>query len=324
MATADVTNPLGIVELAKRTSGQRMLVIANPLAKIHDAMNDAVWGEANNPGFHVHNRTVALPSGTWRGINEGSAGTAGQTKQITETIGLYEALNPIDEALIKLASDPIMFRMQEDKLFLEGMGNGFMSGIFYNDKTATPQAFNGLFSRDEYNALSAANVSGGGGTGSNTMSIVIIEWGYDGVWFAYPAGRPNSAIHMMDNGRQSKLDSNSRKFYVYETQFDINAALIIRDDRAVQRCANIATSGATNIFNPDLIYDMISRLPHKGANAIGYVNRTGYAQMLKNANSKTNAFYMGPDVYRGREVPHIGGIPFHMDEALLTTETAIT
>ena len=324
MAATDVGNALGLIELAKRTNSSSLLAIADPLAKKNDAMNDSVWLSANNPGFHKHTRAVSLPTGTWRGVNTGVSATAAQTKQITEVIGRYEAFNDIDEMEVDMAPDGMAFRAGEDGLFVEGMGQGFMTGFLYNDKTTNDALFSGLATRSEYNLTSADNVVGASGTGSDTTSIWIIEWGAGGVFFAYPMSAPEQAVRKKDLGLINIADSSTTNLMKWRTQFVIQAGLVIRDDRAVQRIANIESAGSSNIFDPDLLYGAFSRLPNKGEGAVIYANRTIWGQMLSDANSKTNAFYMGSDVYHDRMIPYFAGVPVHMLEAITITETAIS
>jgi hypothetical protein len=314
MATNDLAVQQTLAELIKRSSGNQLLPLANVLARINPIFKQAVWGEANNQSYHIHNQVVTLPSGSWRRINEGTSGTAGTSKQISEPVSLFESLNIIDEWLADISGDPLTYRANEDNLFVEGMTQGFARGIFYANHATNPAQFDGIVNRSDYNLLACPNVWNAGGS-SNLMSIYMIEWGLDKCFLAYPAGSETAGIQKIDKGKLPKLDQNYNTFFAYYTQFKVNAGFIIRDPRCVQRVANIATSGSSNLADPELMIKALKAMPDLGAAAEIYVNRTASAQMDIQAMNKQNGFYEGKDIF-GTPVSMFRGHPVYLMEVV--------
>lgn len=332
MATLDLTSAFTLVEIAKRTWGNEVLPLANALVQRNDIVRDALWFEANGPTHHIYSKVIALPSGTWRILNSGVDKKVGQTRQVDERIALLEGASEIDEAALLMSPDPLMIRSQEDLLFLEGMGQQFAQALFYGNQWKSnsgapthmtePEKLVGLGAR-YYNSSSHSNVQLAGGSGADLTSIWIVEWSPNGVFLAYPRGAKTTGVERVDNGRQRLLDSNSKPFWGYCTQFKINAALCVKDDRAVQRIANIETAGSTSIFDPDLLIKALNKMPSMGEGATIYCNRTIKSQIDINAKDKSNVFYTAQDPY-GRSITYFRGVPVHLCEQLIDTEEAIS
>jgi hypothetical protein len=101
MATM-TANRLTLVDLAKRTKDGNIVDIAEVMNQVNSVLDDAVWSPANGLTSHMTTKRVALPSGSWRKINQGVAREASKTVQVTETIGMLEAFSQADEALVQM------------------------------------------------------------------------------------------------------------------------------------------------------------------------------------------------------------------------------
>ena len=142
MAELEVANQLTLVELAKRTNNNDILLIAEVLSKKNRILQDAVWAEANQLTSHRITQRVAEPSGTWRQLNAGVPTEASQTVQIEEGIGMLEAYSKVDADLVKLAPDPRAFRMSEDTAFLNGLAKTFATALIYGNASTNPEQIN--------------------------------------------------------------------------------------------------------------------------------------------------------------------------------------
>lgn len=312
---------LTLVELAKRTGNGNLLEISEVLQQTNEMMEDAVWIEANMGDHHLITVRASLPTGTWRTINYGVASEASSTRQVKEGIGMLESYSKIDAKLVKLAPDSSRFRSDEDMAFVEGMSQTMQYTMIYGDLDANPERFDGFASR--YNALSLANVIGGGGTGSDLSSIWVIQWGRTTVHCIYPRGSATMGVDVTNLDEDTVSDGAGGEYQAFRTHFEFNMGLCVRDDRCVQRYANIETAGSVNIFDENNLIDALNLMPQRGKGAVIYANRTILSQIDKQANVKTNVNYSVGEEF-GRMVTYFRGLPLKLVEQIGDTETALT
>lgn len=312
-----------LVELAKRTNNGNLLEIAEVLSITKEMFQDAVWVEANQTASHVGTKRTNLPSGTHRQANQGVASEASSTKQVAEPICRLEAHSRVDEAILDLAPDKAKARSQEDLAFVEGLGQTIETNMIYGDIDTNPEQIDGLATR--YDATADANVIGASGTGNDTTSLWIIEWGPMKVHMIYPKGS-QAGLQTEDMGKQLVTnDSGSTYFWAWFTKFVAWYGLYVHDDRCVQRIANIETSGSTNTLDDNDIIEALNLLPQAGgggSTAI-YVNRTLKTQLEILAKDKTNVNYTSDNAF-GVPVTRFRGIPVRLCESIVNTESAIT
>ncbi len=313
---------LTLLELAKRMNNANLLQIAEVLNQVNEILQDAVWVESNQPTSHVGTQRTHLPTGTWRQVNKGVAKHASATKQVVEPIGRLEDYSIVDKILVEIAPNPQKFRSDEDLAFIEGMSQTFVGTLFYGDQSTDPESFDGFSTR--YNALSMANVIGGNGTGNDTTSVWVIEWGPTKCHLIYPKGS-SLGINQQDLGIRPAYDSNNLPYEAYWTHFRISGGIFVHDDRCVQRYANIETSGTNNTFNDDILLEALNCLPQAGGGPGTriYTNRTLKTQMDILAKDKTNVNYTADTAF-GVPVTRFRGVPVQLVEQLLNTESAIS
>lgn len=322
MAEINVHNQLTLVEIAKRSLNKNALKIAELLAKKNAILDDAVWVEANDVTSHVTTKRTLLPAGSWRGFNEGVSSEASATSQFREDIGMLETESVIDAELAKLASGgERSLRSDEDSAFVEGLGQTLATALFYGNKSADIRKINGFATR--YNLTSLDNVIGQSGTGSDTTSVWIIEWGKDACHLIYPKGAKAGGIEIEDCGKIRVTDSNGKSWMAWSTRFRAHVGLVVRDDRAVQRIVNIETSGTTNILDEDNLIASINLLPSLGDSAVIYCNRTIMTQLDIIAKDKTNVNYNFEN-WAGKRVLTFRGVPVKLCENIVNTETAVS
>jgi hypothetical protein len=321
MSSITVYKQFTLAELAKQMNNGEVLEIAEVLAEQNEILQDAVWIEANQIASHVGTKRKTLPTGTWRRANQGVAVESSTTAQVTEPIGRLEALADIDEAILDLAINKQQVRKNNDKAFLEGLSQNLADAVFYGNLSTDPEKFNGLAAR--FDALSDSNVLGAGGTGDDTTSLWIIEWGPMSFHMIYPLNS-KAGIDFSDKGKV-RVDDGTNPYYAYESQFVVQAGIYVHDDRCCQRIANIETSGADNTLDDDDVIEALNLLPKAGGNGATmiYVNRTIKTQMEIMAKDKANVNYSADTAF-GVPITRFRGIPVRLCEALVNTETAIT
>jgi hypothetical protein len=313
------------MELAKRTANGNLIEIAEVLNTSKDLVQDSVWLEANQLNSHVGTRRTRLPAGAFRQANQGIAGDASSTRQVTEPIARLEGHSKIDEAILDVAPDKMLARSQEDLAFVEGLGQTLETTTFYGNIAQSEESFDGFATRSDYNANNLANVQNSGGSGSFTTSLYIVEWGPRMVHFVYPKAS-QAGLSTDDEGRRYVQDSsNTNKWlFMYVTKFCIQAGLFINDPRYVQRVCNIATTGSTGILNDNDIIAALNKMPKAGGGPTAriYANRNLKTQFDILAKDKTNVNYFTENVF-GEPMTIFRTVPIRLAEALTNAEVAI-
>lgn len=322
---AEVANTdLGLVELAKRTADGNLLEVSEVMAEENRIVEDAPWVPSNKDTVNVINRRMSLPSGSLTAINEGVTRESSKTKQIDEPIATLESLSRVDEKLTRWAPGNKQFvRFTEDMAFLEGLTQRLAELLIYGDRSDDPRSINGLATR--FNDLSLDNVHDGGGTGSDVTSIYAVKWDIrKGVFLHFPKnseGTQAGGVHYEDRGLRLVQDADGKEYFAWLTQWYIEFGLSIRDDNAVQRYANIESSGSSNIFDDDKLITLLRKFKNlKGV--ILYANSTVLTQMDINANNKTNVNYTVKDIW-GIPTTHFRGVPVKQVDQIVDTETAV-
>ena len=315
-----------LMELAKRTADGNLVEIAEMLSTSKELIQDAVWLEANQLASHVGTRRTRLPAGTHRQANQGVAGEASSTRQVTEPIARLEGHSKVDEAILDLAPDKQLARSQEDLAFVEGLGQTLETAVWYGNIVQTENGIDGLSTRSDYNSIAAANVQNSGATNSYTTSLWIIEWGPRMVHFVYPKGS-KVGLSTTDEGRQLQSDSrgSTYEFFVWFTKFVIQYGLFINDSRYVQRICNIATSGSSGALNDNDIIAALNKMPKSGGGPTAriYCNRNLKTQLQILAKDKTNVNYYVENVF-GEPVTTFINTPIRLAEGITNAETYLS
>ena len=310
------------------------LFCAETLSRVNPIVKEFPIMEANQLLTHIGNRDEALPSVGFRAINKGVASTTGKESQITEPMALMEAVSQCDIELTRLGpGTPQQVRQRWDRRHIEAMAQKMAYTIFYGNMGDDALSFNGLTQR--FSSLSTYpngdsswpyNVQNNGGSGGDTTSIWAIEPGEGKVHLLYPKGT-QAGIQIKDTGEQWVYDTtsaNTTKYLAYVTDFAWRCGLFVQDERCVQRVANIEASGATNIFDEDLLIRALNNLPGQGSDPATriYCNRTMKTQIEIRIKDKANMFVTNfPDAF-GVPVVRFRGVPVVICDALVNTETA--
>lgn len=298
--------------------------VIDVLSEVNGVMEDAIWMEANDMTSHVVTQALTDDVGSAGVINEGVPYEEVKTKQIREQMEIFESYSRVDERLISKSKSPELVRSQKNMQHVRGMGKNWHKRFFYGDQSESPANVNGLASR--FNDLGMDNVVGAGGSGSDTTSIWLVQWGEEGLHLVYPRGEA-TIIEEEDMGKQ--LVSDTKGVYTaLVSHYMINWGMVVSDERAVQRIANIETSGTSNIFDEDDLINAINRLPDPNnlERTRIYVNRSVRSQMQVALKDKTNVYYTMDDGngLSGGPVLRFQGIPVKLVDKLLATETAIS
>lgn len=313
-------------------SNSRLLFVADVLSRKNPIVREAPMMEANQALTHIGTRDTQLPTVQFRAINDGVPYSAHKEMQITAPMSLFETMSKVDEEILRLAgSNAAGVRQRKDRKFIEAMAQSVADEIFYGSLGDDKLGFNGLAtlfaSTSTYPNNDSTwyyNVHDGGGSGSDTTSIWVVEWGDDKVHLIYPKGT-QGGIEINDLGKQLVAGVTASTQYVaYVTQFKWRCGLFVADERCVQRIANVETAGSDNLFDDDLLITAINRLPDMGENDRTriYVNRTIRTQMDIRVKDKNNVNYTTGDAF-GKPLLYFRGVPVQVCDGIVNAETAI-
>lgn len=327
MATIATASQMTLLEMANRIDPKGgLMTIAEVLDENNPFLQDAPFVEANDTFSHTFTKRLSLPTGAVRGMNEGVSTEASQTIQAKAELALIEARAENDIKIIDSMPNPKSARMQESRSFMEGIAQTHADLMLYGNNNDEPKEFDGLATI--MNSLSATtNVIGAGGTGADTTSIYVVQWGVDQVFGLYPRGGGKTlGIGHTDMGIESVTDSNSKKFRAYVDVFELFTGLCVKDNRCIGRIANIESSGSTNIFDEDDLITLLNRMKNGGKGATIYCNKTIKTQMEILLKDKSNVNFTARhgEGLAGEEVLYFRGHPVKLCDAILDTETAIS
>jgi len=303
--------------------------IIEVLAASNPILQDAAILEGNLPTGHRSTQRTTLPSGTWRMLNQGVAGTKGTTEQVDDTCGMLEGLSQIDVDLAILNGNEAAFRASEDNAFIAGLSSQVATALFYGNSKLNPEQMHGFAPRN--NAL-GTYVIGSGGTGSTNTSVWIITWGPKTCHLIFPKGS-QAGLKSEDLGKQLVLESASslNRFLAYVTRFQWKLGLSVRDYRYVARVCNIDVTALTGdaATGADLLDKMIDAFYVRPSENLGdmartfvYCNKTIAKFLHKQAMNKSNV-NLTLDSVEGKMVTNFLGAPVHICDAITSAEATI-
>ncbi|MDT8902189.1 major capsid protein [Anaeroselena agilis] len=295
-------------------------------------LDDMIVTEANEKSAHMTTVRTKLPEVAWRMINRGVTPGISGTSQITFTSGGMEALAKVDERLLEKnggvnSERGNEWRLGENQAHQQAMNKEMALTLFYGDEKINPAKFTGLgayyYSPDIAKCEAAEYVIDCGGAGNALTSIYIVVWGQNQIHGFYPEGTP-AGFRYRDNGRVKAYDDQNKEFWAYESQYNWDLGLSVRDYRYGVRLCNIdlATITADNFIN--YLIDAYNRVEDIDAGkAAIYLNRKAMTKIDQLAQNKANV-NLTIDTFAGKKITHFWGVPFRRCDAILNTESELT
>lgn len=301
--------------------------------QVNKILEDMIFGEATDGSVLETVLRTSLPSVAWRLINKGVTPDKSGTRNQTFTTGGVEALAKVDERMLEKhggvdSPKANNWRLGENQAYLQAMNNKMATTLFYGDERTTPAGFTGLnaylYSLTNSKCSASAQIVDAGATGSNLTSMYFVFWDQNTIHGFYPEGT-TGGFKYRDNGRVKSYDNNNGEFYAYESQYNWDLGLAVRDTRYVARIANVDvnnTTCMTNLFSN--MMEAYGRIwdPSVGKGAI-YANRQVITQLNKQANTGTNRA-VDISIIDGKPVTSFWGLPVHRVDALINAESQVT
>lgn len=287
---------------------------------------------SNQVMSNIGTRESYLPTPGTRRFNEYISPTTTHVIPFTDPIAMVGDYSKVDFDLWKIQNDPNAWRSQKDTRKIESFTQKMEDLILYGNIATDAGAFNGLCTR--FNSLTHRpngdtswpyNVIDGGGSGGDTTSVLVLQFGPGALYGIYPKNLV-AGLSIQDKGQVTDmLTSGSAVTYmeVLMTHFQWFMGLVVEDERCVQRYANIELSG-DNDFDEDILIDAIDRLPDRGAapGTVIVASRKILTALHIRAKDKNNVQYGFEEAW-GRNVTRFCGIQVVLAERLSETETAV-
>lgn len=330
MAT-NIATDLTLRDIAKRLDPDgNPAKIAEIIAQKNEFFEDVPMVEANGDTYHRSTIRTGLPSGTFRSANEGVENEKSTTSQVDDVLAELSTYSEIDVSVAKMGGNISGNLSAENRSFQQGLGETMVSTAFYGDNDANFKEFHGLGPRyADTGAGNSDNIILGGGAGSDNASIYLIGWSPDTVFMTYPKGS-NAGLQMNFNGIRTVLDGNNRQFEAYQTYYQWNLGMTVKDWNYVVRIANIdvsdlaADKSGNSADLTDLCAQAIERLPSQaGIMPRFYMNRKLSGFLRRQRNNTTNVQFGTEEVF-GRTVTTIDDIPVKRLDALTSTEATVS
>ena len=329
MATLTQTNLTLSEQMKQIGPGGNYLEIVNVLSEVNEMDIDAPYVMANDQFADVSSKVISMPSIGNRRINRGSPGGIGRTAQHKEFIEILESRPYIDTLLLAGMPDGGgQARLNQMKIFLESMAQTKADHLLYGSNLLDGEVIDGFLTRLGDSAMT--NVTKMGGSGSDTCSILLVDWDPARCSLIYPKavlnGQSNMGITEIDRGLQAITDDAGGRLDVLESVIRVAFGIKILDDRNIARLCNIESDGDDNtMFATGQMRDLrraINRLTSRGRKGTIYCNTDIKTQFDIWAEERLGGLIVSKDAW-GQPVTQLGQIQIRLMDAMTSTETAL-
>lgn len=327
--------------LAELAPDGSQLDTAEVLKQVNPVLEDMTWMEGNLLTGHRDAVRTALPTPSFRAINEGVPVTKSATTQIEETCAMLEDFSQVDRELAILSGNIDAYRLRQARPHQQGMSHKMAETLFYgNAQAGDPKSFTGLAPR--YNSLSGptrSQIIDAGGTGSGLRSVYLVGWSDETVTGIYPKNTIGGLQHEDATnasgsgsggvpGAATLQDANGNLFMGYRDHWTWRCGLMVKDYRFVVRIANIdidllTKDKSTGADLQDLLVlatETIETL--QGVRAAFYAPRAISAFLRRQLLQDKNAFMSWSEM-GGQRVMTFGEVPVRRTDALNVEETEV-
>ena len=344
MAEKELSARENLLTAAKMTHNQEIIDVAEVLNETNDVISDMIIQRGNDITSHVVSRRTALPGVNWTKVGNGWNATTGLVNQVREEMGMLKARYLCPEDVMKLQPNPAKYRMQQERAYIESMGQEVANTLFGNysggdlsPAVAPPEEFAGFQLR--YNSLGTTDtnyvLSNGHTDDDDTnTSIWFVQWAPDKVYGIHPRNTDGGGLKKKDEGRVYTSGDNSvasttatspnptNSLWAYVTEFSWDLGLCVEDARAVKRLCNIDPDHtATNTLNEDKIIQIRNNFKSNGTISM-YCNETVFTQLQILAKDKTNVHWTENNPF-GKPQMYFLDMPVRRCDAITNVESVI-
>jgi hypothetical protein len=344
MATNAITSRENLLTAAKMSHNNEIIDVAEVLNESNDIIQDAIIQRGNDITSHVVSRRTALPGVNWVKVGNGWNATTGTIAQVREEMGMLKARYLCPEDVMRLQPNPAKYRMQQERAYIESMGQELANTLVGNvaagalsPTNAPPEEFAGFQYR--YNTLATtdtAYVANNGGTnGGGHSSIWFVQWKPGGVYLIHPRNTDGGGLKKKDEGRVYTSGDNStastsaanpnltNSLWASVTELSWAVGLCVEDTRCVKRLANIDTAaGSSDSLDEDKIIEVRNNFKSNDTIYM-YCNETIFTQLQILAKDKTNVHWTEQNPF-GKPQLYFLDMPVRRCDAILNVEAQLT
>lgn len=300
--------------------------VERDIVEISEQMNPALkmipFVEGN---LTTGNRAVIrtdMPNVAWTAIGQPVLPGKSGTRQVDDTTAKAEALSHIPVDLAALNGNTAAFRLSEQIPFIEAMNQEIFTAMFYHNSALDPRKPLGLAPR--YNTLATSNVwDGGDRTSSSVTSLWFIGASIRTYYGLFPKGQPGGLQHTAEANPLTLGDDTNGYVKVLQDWYEWNIGWQLKDWRYVMRYCNLATTGAANLVDPEVLNAMYRQIPSVGlVQGMWVCNRTIATQFDNMAMNKSNAFFTSENVF-GEPMTMYRKMPIVVCDGILDTEDVV-
>lgn len=306
-------------EIAQTMHNGELMTVVERMRKKTPMLEQAPWYEATDRTSHSFAYDTSLPAGTWTNYNEGVPKESWTSTKDRANLGRLKTRSEIDYDLYQQQTNPDSWRSMRDLRFAEGLGQTMSTAILYADEGLTPNSFNGIFKH--YPAVATEGVYNMGGTsGENGQltDIVIVDWGPEKVYLAYPYESDAMGYMRQSFDPQPVEDgiTSGNKLVTMETYFQFVCGLVVENPRCVKRITNVNTAATGNgAFDEDFLIEALEDMEDGGASSVIYMPRIIRTRMAIAAKDRSNILLNWENVF-GRRVLTFWDRPVYVDESI--------
>lgn len=323
-----------LIDMLKLVKDNRFISFAEVLTENNPLLFDLPVIPANGILSFEGSREISLPTPQIIKVGDGHDASTVRWQSYKEVISIFKDRVVIPEDTGILMADFPAFRAKVEDRHAEGFGQGVTNHIIYGTSLGTPEKFDGLDVRysvpdatdptDPSSSSADFAVFDQGGTGSDTMSIWLIQPGLDKVHLITPANDPNMGLKTEDMGRVYANAENSKDRLEHRTELRWTLGLNIVDLRSIARIRNIESAVAnlnSNIFHK--IWQAEEETFKGPEQIFAYVPKRMMTFFHIMAEAKMNVIYDRNNIY---DIPlfRIGKIIIRPMDALKIDETSVT
>jgi len=324
MSTLTAYASMTLAEANKRANFDDAAAVLGELAKTIDVLDVMVWKPTTHGDYNKQFQATRLGTGAFAKANAPISTISSSGDTIDEPVKLYEGESQVDDRIIKGTTNPYAVRDSEDAMNMEGAFQDWAYNLFYANEGTYPDKFRSLARR---RASLGTYCIGNSGTGSDLTSAWTLEISPSGFHLAYPENSGTPGFTNTDKGLQRvTAPTGTGQMYAWCRLFEIWAAIVLRNERALIRYCNIESTGDTNTFSiSNYIRYVKARLQSGGRNAFVFMNRTLKGQLEAKAYEDTkNGALTVKEIEGYGPVTYIAGIPIRMHEGITDAEDALT
>ena len=343
MAQLDLGTRYNLIDNLKLVQDGRFVPWAETLTENNPFLFDLAIMPANGILSDQGSRETSLPTPQIINVGEGHVSSTVRWDTFKDNISIFVDRADIPKHVLDLQPDKAAYRGKVEDRHMEGFGQGVTNHMFYGTSVATPEKFDGLDVRysvpdntDPTNPSSTsadAFVFDMGGTGSDTMSMWLIQHGIDKIKGITPINDPMMGIEKIDSGlvyqptlttyREADNSTARAERQVHRTEFEWKIGLSVVDMRAVARIRNIE-SGIDNLDSTflNLVFQAEQEVFKGPEQIFAYIPKRMMTFLQIMAEAKQNVIYDTNNIY-GIPLFRIGKILLRPMDALNLTEAAV-